>query len=115
MKKVFVSIPMTGKSELEIMRTFDRIKKLVDIKYCGEEVAFVNDIHAPTADNTRDALINIGNSISKLADADLVVFSDLFQLSKGCVVEYACCNEYNIPYIFECKLLDEVLENVQYK
>lgn len=96
MKKIFVSVPMNGRDEIEILNTRDRIiKSLKKVCNCELLETYYRDDAPPEASR----LWYLGRSIQDLGLADLVIFAPGWQYAKGCVTEHHVCEVYNIPYV----------------
>lgn len=96
MKKLFISQPMNGKSDKEIL---DERNKIIDIanKYFGEvEVidSFIKD--APANAN---GLWYLSKSLEFLSEADLVYFAPGWEEARGCKIEHECAIEYDVKII----------------
>ena len=50
--------------------------------------------------DSHNALWYLGNSVELLSQADLAVFDTGWYLSRGCKIEFECCNLYGIKMIF---------------
>ena len=103
MKKVFISQPMNGLSNLQIIKERKRVvEKLYDMGYKPEEITiidtFIEDI---PPDNVNSALWYLGKSLELLADADIAVFAKGWRNARGCLIEFKCVKEYGISYICE--------------
>lgn len=96
MKKLFVSVPMKGRTEEEIRKSIDKMKKIAEI-YEGEELELIDSYieHKPPQDNNQ-AIWYLGESIKKLATAD--VFIGIFESYdwNGCEIENNVARRYGI-------------------
>lgn len=100
-KKVFISLPMSGKREKEIMEDKRGI-----LEYLGHFSIFEKDMEIldtyitsepPEDSNVR--LWYLGNTIELLAQADLVIFARDWEKARGCRIEMECAKIYHIPTI----------------
>lgn len=93
--KVFISQPMRGRSDEEILAERNQIIEDVRRDYPFLEVldSFFGD-----SDMSR-ALEYLGESIKLLAQADLAVFAPGWQEARGCRIEYECCKQYGIEVV----------------
>ena len=87
MKKLFVSVPMKGRTEEEIKASIQKMKKIAEI--CeGEELELIDSYiedNPPKGNN--EAIFYIGESIKKLAQADVFVgICESYEWS-GCRIE----------------------------
>lgn len=105
--KVFISIPQRGRpdSEVHAERTaiFQRIRKvyeepeqdfveLLDQFYKGHE----EDI---PVEGDRLGVFYLGISLQWLMLADYAFFADGWEEARGCKIEHAVCEAYNIPIL----------------
>lgn len=96
MKKLFVSIPMKGRSEEEIRKSIAKMKNIVEA-YEGEEVELIDSyVKDNPPENNNQALWYLGESIKKLSEADIMVTIDDRYSWNGCVVEYEAACRYGI-------------------
>ena len=95
MKKVFISQPMRGKTDEEILAERDEAIEKVKQIYDGEEIEIIDSFfkEAP-ADAT--PLWYLGDSIVLLSKADVVYFCNGWENARGCVIEYMCAEMYGI-------------------
>lgn len=96
MKKLFVSVPMKGRTEEEIKASIRKMKKIAEI-YEGEELELIDSYieDNPPKDNNQ-AIWFLGESLKKLAKAD--VFIGIYEHYdwSGCHVEFITAQEYGI-------------------
>lgn len=113
-KKVFISLPMSGKEHDEIGNRLKEINHKVK-QACVKKFGWLyNDIC--TIDNFWDCqdpydgylnmikrghenLYFLGQAVQKLGMADAVYFDEGWQNAKGCNVERYVCLKYQIPII----------------
>lgn len=101
--KVFISCPMKGLSESEILKIREDAKNKVKERFKGEEITII-DSYFQELDASR-AEINIGvyflgRSILKLAEADLVVFTPGWEAARGCRIECKIAQDYDLKIMF---------------
>lgn len=97
MKKLFISQPMDGKTDEEILS--ERETAIVKAKELfGEEVKVIDTFYT---DFSLDAkpLEYLARSISDLANADVAYFAKGWDEKRGCKIEYECATQYDIPTI----------------
>ena len=99
MVKVFISQPMKGKTEEEILKV--REKAIASIKRnCGEDAEILDSYFE---DYNPDAgcipLKYLAKSLEILADADIAYFAKGWQDARGCRIENECAIEYGIEII----------------
>ena len=97
MRKLFVSQPMLGLSDEEILAERKRTVALVERVY-GETFDLIDSfiVDVPT---DASPLYYLGRSLEKLAEADLAVFSNGWKGHRGCRIEYTACIEYGIEAV----------------
>lgn len=96
MKKLFVSVPMKGRTEEEIKASIQKMKKIAEI-YEGEELELIDSYieDNPPKDN-KEAVWFLGESLKKLAQAD--VFMGICEIYdwNSCCIEMETANKYGI-------------------
>lgn len=96
MKKLFVSVPIKGRKEEEIRASIEKMKKIAEI-YEGEELELIDSYieDNPPKDNNQ-AIWYLGESLKKLATAD--VFIGIFESYdwNGCEIENDVARRYGI-------------------
>lgn len=96
MKKLFVSVPMKGRTEEEIKASIQKMKKIAEI-YEGEELELIDSYiedNPPKGNN--EAIFYLGESIKKLAQADVFVgIYESYEWS-GCRIENITAESYGI-------------------
>lgn len=96
MKKLFVSVPMKGRTEAEIKETMEKMKKIAEI-YEGEELKMIDSYieHNPPQ-NVNQAMWYLGESLKKLSEADVIVGIDDSWSWSGCDIEMRTAGAYGI-------------------
>lgn len=109
MKKLFVSVPMKGRTEEEIRKTIDKMKKIAEI-FEGEELELIDSYiedNPPKSNN--QAVCFLGESLKKLSQADVFIgICDTWDWN-GCSIERNTAERYGI----KCYFIDAeyVIEN----
>lgn len=96
MKKLFVSVPMKGRTEEEIKASIQKMKKIAEI-YEGEELELIDSyIEDNPPKDSKEAVWFLGESLKKLAQAD--VFMGICEIYdwNGCCIEMETANKYGI-------------------
>ena len=96
MKKLFVSVPMKGRTEEEIKASIQKMKKIAEI-YEGEELELIDSyIEDNPPKDSKEAVWYLGESLKKLAQAD--VFMGIFESYdwSGCQIEKETADRYGI-------------------
>lgn len=101
MMKLFISIPMKGRTKEDIKyqmtKEKERLEKLLSIEF--ELIDSWIEEDAPE-DTIHPALWFMGKSISMMADADVVYFSKGWEGSTGCKIEQEIAKTYNIKRLY---------------
>lgn len=97
MKKLFISQPMRGKTDEEILR--EREKAIASAQnLLGEEVEVI-DSFFQNAPAEAKPLWFLGKSLELLSTADVVYFAKGWEEARGCRIENTCAIEYGITVI----------------
>ncbi len=105
MVKVFISQPMSGKTQEEIEAVRDEVFAEVAAMYAekGEDCREVPSYFGPTAPKQMLPLGCLGKSIELMAHSDVAVFAPGWEEARGCRIEHMCAEEYGVE-IIECGL-----------
>ena len=95
MIKIFISQPMSGKTDAEILKEREEIKQFALEKFKGEEILFI-DSFIKNAE-AEHPLWCLGKSLEQLAQANYAIFSPDWKEARGCVIEHMACLYYYIP------------------
>ena len=99
MKRLFISQPMRGKTNEEIL--LERSKAINYAQSLLNEDLDVIDSFFQDAPVDAKPLWYLGKSIELLATADAVIFIDGWSNARGCIIEHECAVRYGIPIIHE--------------
>lgn len=99
MKKIFISMPMNGKTKDEILENRDVIIKLLE-SYFSDEITVIDSVLEPPENTTNCALWCLGRSMQLLAEADVAVFDEGWQTARGCWMEHEACIRYGIETLY---------------
>lgn len=97
MKKIFISMPMNGKSDKQIKADLEQIKRKINDK-CGH-VKFIDTYFEDSA--LKDPIVMLGKSIMLMNDADLIFFADGWKSARGCRIEHDVAYQYEKKCIYE--------------
>ena len=96
MKKLFISLPMAGKSEEEIRIKMAAYKENAEY-LMGEELELIDSFIDKAPGDIKDVGVQcLGKSIMMMADADVVYFGRGWRSARGCIVEYEVAYRYKI-------------------
>lgn len=97
MKKLFISQPMRGKSDEEILAERQKAIEMAE-KVIGEPIEVIDSFFEKAPVNAKP-LWFLGKSLELLADADVAYFAPGWENARGCKIEHTCAVEYDINRI----------------
>ena len=95
-KKLFISQPMRGKTEEEILKERKALIADAAVALRTDDVE-VLDTYFQHLD--KPPLQLLARSLEKMADADAVIFAPGWRDARGCRVERLAAAEYGVPII----------------
>jgi len=101
MKKLFISQPMRGKSEEEILAERKRILEKAEAAL-GEPCEVIESYEPSLAgkdENVNKPVWALGYSLSYLAFADVAAFGKGWEDARGCRIEHQVCLDYGIDIV----------------
>ena len=99
MKKLFISQPMKGKTNEEIIATREKAIAAAE-KELGEKVEVI-DSFFKDAPLEKNPLWHLSKSLELLSTADVAYFAKGWEKARGCRIENACAIEYGIALVIE--------------
>ena len=99
MKKLFISQPMRGKTDEEIIETREKAIRTTE-RRIGESVEVIDSFFKGEPTNTKP-LWYLGESLKLMAEADVIFFAIGWYEARGCKIERACAIEYGIEAVIE--------------
>lgn len=113
MKKLFISQPMNGKTDEEILaERSTAIEKAREI--VGEDVEVIDTFYTDFAPDTKP-LEYLARSIKDLANADIAYFAKGWKEKRGCKIEYECAKQYGIKIITDRRVHMKLFKTVDEK
>lgn len=103
MKKLFISQPMRGRTDGEILAVRAEAVEAVQ-RLLGEEVQVIDSFIKGAPAEARP-LWYLGESLKLLSCADVVYFAAGWESARGCRIEYDCAIAYGIPTISDGSLI----------
>lgn len=97
MKKLFISQPMKGKTDEEILVVREKAIESAR-EYLGEPVEVIDSFFQNVPADARP-LWYLGKSLELLATADVAYFAHGWENARGCKIENTCAIEYGIDVI----------------
>lgn len=99
MKKVFISVGMRGRKEVDVRLDIDRANHSMHEMF-GCDVETLDNWSCVGPDNA-GRLWYLGEAVKKLGDCDACYFVKGWLKHKGCRAEYEICKLYGIEIIEE--------------
>lgn len=101
MRKLFISNPMNGKTDEQILAIRQTAVEDAKKYFPGEEVEVIDSFFQGYAPEKGCVPLKyLAKSIERLADADVAYFADGWEKARGCRIEHACALSYGIPVIY---------------
>lgn len=103
MKKLFISVPMKGRTAEEIKKSIDKMKRIAEAVK-GEELEIITSFDEEgfkhgVKEGVNKSVWFLGNSIRKLAEADVMIgITDSYDWN-GCGIEMQVARNYGIETI----------------
>jgi hypothetical protein len=97
MKKLFISQPMKGLSDEDILKEREKAIKKAE-ETIGEPVEVIDSFFQSAPADARP-LWFLGKSLELLSTADVAYFAEGWQDARGCRIEHECAVEYGIDRI----------------
>lgn len=94
MKKLFISQPMKGKTDKEILQIREKAIKSAE-ENLGEQVEVIDSFLQAAPADARP-LWFLGKSLELLSTADVAFFANGWEKARGCKIEYECAIAYGI-------------------
>jgi hypothetical protein len=99
MIKLFISQPMNGKTDEEILAERDRA--MISAAKSLGDTCLVLDSFVQGAPAEARPLWYLGKSLEVLSEADVAVFVRGWDKARGCRIEHLCAEEYGIVILEE--------------
>ena len=93
-KKLFISQPMNGKSDADILK--ERKYLITKAEELAGEALDVLDTFFEDAPENAAPLWYLGESLKYLANADLAIFAADWECARGCRIEHEAAVQYGI-------------------
>ena len=111
--KVFISQPMKGKTDEEILGRRAEIVAMLHQAFPTKDIDVIDSFTKDESLKEKGSVAMLGHSISLMADADLVIFdwsNDRYEnYHPGMEIEFQVACEYKIP-LFNIGEIDKLLE-----
>lgn len=103
MKKLFISLPMAGKTKEEIIKKQNEIF-IAAQKLLKEDLSLVETVIEDIPDNIlpdNQGLYCLGRSLELMSGSDYVCFIEDYESARGCRIEYQCALNYSKTILIE--------------
>ena len=105
MKRIFISQPMRGKTDKEILNERNNAINKVKEMYPDDEVVIAESYFSGLKEELEETKINIplfylGQSFLKLAESDIACFCKGWEDARGCLLEHSAAKTYGIETIY---------------
>lgn len=98
MKRIFISQPMKGLTDEEILKA--REQAIYEVKKTINEDVEIIDSFFQSAPVDAKPLWFLGKSLELLSTADIVIFIGDWDKFRGCKIEHTCAVEYGIERFY---------------
>lgn len=121
MKKLFISVPMKGRTKENIKKSIEKMHKVAEIAFDQPLEAINSYIEENAPEQTNVPIWYLGKSIELLSQADYFIGVNGYYNWNGCRVEALTAEEYGIkclfiePKIFMPDAIEALRELGQYK
>lgn len=120
MKKVFISLPVEGRTDENVKKSVENVKRIVRAYYPRERLKFVDNIVAINFnhnDYKKQSILRLSKSIEKLVDVDLFVTVNQYWKFPDCDTEMHVAGVYCIKILtinpeFVCEDWEELSKSV---
>ena len=92
--KIFISQPMSDKTDEQIKSERESVKELLSMQYGEVEII---DSFVESAPHDAKPLWFLGKSLELLSGADIAYLCADWEKYRGCKMEHDACIEYGIP------------------
>lgn len=99
MKRLFISQPMKGKTDEEILKARKEAIESAE-EHLGEPVEVIDSFFQSAPADARP-LWFLGKSLELLSTADVAYFAKGWEAARGCRIENTCAIEYGIDVVIE--------------
>lgn len=96
--KLFISCPMSGRSESDIRKSFEKMQKVAEA-YTGETLGLVNPYEPKVVNSDADAISCLADSIKLMANADYFIGIDEDWRFRGTEIEKNIARGYGLKII----------------
>lgn len=100
MKKLFISVPMKGRTMEAITASMSKMHKLAEVIFDQPLTVLDNRIEYGPPAGANESIWYLARSIEKMAEADYFIgISGYFECFKRCFIERQVAEEYGITHV----------------
>lgn len=100
MKKLFISVPMKGRTEENIRTSIEKMHKIAETIFDKELEVIPSYIDDNPPKNSNEEIWYLGRSIQLMSEADYFIGTHICcRQYGGCRIEFMVANGYNIPML----------------
>lgn len=96
--RIYISVPMEGRTDAEILNEYQKAIKIVKTDNPGEDIKVIGNLFMEESHND-NPLWCLGESLKKLSTADLAFFGKGWKDARGCRIEFECAVAYGIEFM----------------
>lgn len=96
MKKLFISVPMKGRTEENIRKSIEKMHKIAEVVFEEELEVIPSYIEDKPPKDSQEAIWYLSKSVEKLAEADYFIGIRWQEYFKGCNIEKQIAYDYGI-------------------
>lgn len=97
--RIFISQPMDGRSEEDILKEREEIINMLENKYDKYGDIFIIDNYIKNSLPGANGLWYLSKSIELLSTADIAYFARGWECARECTIEFLCARKYGIQII----------------
>lgn len=113
MKKLFISVPMKGRTEENIRKSIDKMHRIAEAVFDEQLEVITSYIEDKPPKDSKEAIWYLGESIKKIAQADCFIGIDYSGWFKGCDVERHVAHAYGLEsYFVSCSMFPDISDAV---
>lgn len=97
--KLFVSVPMNGRTEEAIKNSITKMHKMAELILSEEFELIDSYMDDGVIGDGKQSIWYLGEAIKKLSEADYMIGLAEIENNSGCIIEREVALRYGIPYI----------------
>ena len=97
--KVFISQPMRGLSNEEILILREKVQNYIREQYKEEDIEFIDSFFKDAPVDAKP-LWYLADSLKLMSEADIIVFAGAWSTARGCIIEHKCAKDYGYDIVY---------------